>query len=43
MSKITGEQRTGHVAQAVEHLLCKHKALNSNPNSTKKKMGKGLE
>jgi hypothetical protein len=25
------------VAQAVEHLLCKHKALSSNPSPTKKK------
>jgi hypothetical protein len=28
---------TGGMAQAVELLLCKHKALSSNPNPTKKK------
>jgi hypothetical protein len=29
--------RTGAVAQAVECLLCKRKALSSNPTPTKKK------
>jgi hypothetical protein len=29
---------TGGVAQAVENLLCKHKALSSNPIPQKKKM-----
>jgi hypothetical protein len=28
---------TGGITQAVECLLCKHEALNSNPSSTKKK------
>jgi hypothetical protein len=27
----------GDVAQAVEHLLCKHKTLSSNPSPTYKK------
>jgi hypothetical protein len=31
------ENRTGGVAQVVEHLLCKHKALSSNTSLTKKK------
>jgi hypothetical protein len=33
--QFTNTQRTGGVAQVVEHLLCKHKALNSNPVPTK--------
>jgi hypothetical protein len=36
-SKITTTKWTGDVAQVVEHLLCKCKALNSNYNPTKKK------
>jgi hypothetical protein len=28
------------MAQAVEHLLCKHKTLNSNPSPTKTKLNK---
>jgi hypothetical protein len=34
---ITRIKWTGRVAQAVEPLLCKHKALSSNPSPTKKK------
>jgi hypothetical protein len=37
ISKITRAKCTGDVAQALEHLLCKHKALNSNPRPQKKK------
>jgi hypothetical protein len=37
ISKITRVKWTGSVAQAVEHLLCKYKALSSNPSSIKKK------
>jgi hypothetical protein len=33
--KITSEKWTGSVAQAIEHLLCKHEAQSSNPSSTK--------
>jgi hypothetical protein len=33
--KITGAKWIGNVAQAVEHLPCKHEALNSNPISPK--------
>jgi hypothetical protein len=36
ISKITRAQWTGGVAQAVEHQLCKCKALSSNPSFTKK-------
>jgi hypothetical protein len=32
--------RTGGAAQVVEHLLSKHKALSSNPRSTKNKNNK---
>jgi hypothetical protein len=32
-----GAKWTGGVAQAVEHLLCKHKALNSNSMTAKNK------
>jgi hypothetical protein len=32
ISKITREKWTGGVAQAVEYLYCKHKALSSNPS-----------
>jgi hypothetical protein len=35
ISKITRAEWTGGTAQAVEHLLCKYKALSSNPNPTK--------
>jgi hypothetical protein len=34
ISKITEAKCTGGVAQAVECLLCKHKALSSDPNLT---------
>jgi hypothetical protein len=37
ISKITRATWTGGVAQAIEHLLCKCEALNSNPNLKKKK------
>jgi hypothetical protein len=36
ISKITRAKWTGGVAQAVEHLFCKCKALSSNPSLTKK-------
>jgi hypothetical protein len=36
-SKISRAKRTGGVAQAVEHLLCKCKALNSNPSPTRRR------
>jgi hypothetical protein len=35
ISKITRAKWTGGVAQVVELLLCKHKALSSNPSPTK--------
>jgi hypothetical protein len=35
--RITRAKVTGDVAQAVEHLLCRHEALSSNPSPTKKK------
>jgi hypothetical protein len=38
--KITKAKGTSVVAQVVESLLCKHKALTSNPSSTKKKKKK---
>jgi hypothetical protein len=37
ISKIAMAKWTGAVAQVVECLLCKHKALSSNPNPTKNK------
>jgi hypothetical protein len=37
ISKITRTKWTEGVAQAVEHLLCKHKALSSNSSPTKEK------
>jgi hypothetical protein len=37
ISKITTEKWSGGVAQAIEHLLCKHEALSSNPSPTTKK------
>jgi hypothetical protein len=37
ISKITRPKWTGGVAQAVEHLLCKLKALSSTPSCTKDK------
>jgi hypothetical protein len=36
ISKITRAKWTGGVAQAIESLLCMHKALSSNPSITKK-------
>jgi hypothetical protein len=36
ISKITRAKRTGGITKAVEHLLCKCEALNSNPSPTKK-------
>jgi hypothetical protein len=36
VSKITRAKWTEYVAQAVEHLLCKFKALSSNTSPTKK-------
>jgi hypothetical protein len=41
ISKITRAKWAGGVAQVVEHLLCKDKALSSNPIPTKKKSGGG--
>jgi hypothetical protein len=38
ISKITRAKRMGVVAQTVECLLCKHEALSSNSNPTKKNM-----
>jgi hypothetical protein len=35
ISKITRAKCPGDVSQAVEHLLCKHTALSSNPSPTK--------
>jgi hypothetical protein len=32
---------TGGMPQAIEHWLCKHEALSSNPSPTKKKKKKG--
>jgi hypothetical protein len=40
ISKITREKWTRDVTQVVGHLLCKHEALNSNPNCTRKKKKK---
>jgi hypothetical protein len=40
ISKTTRAKWTGGVAQVVEGLLCKHKALSSNPSPTKNKMGR---
>jgi hypothetical protein len=40
ISKITRAKWTGGVAQVAEHLLCKHKALNSNYKSHQKKKKK---
>jgi hypothetical protein len=40
ISKTPRTKWIGGVVQAVEHLLCKSKALNSNPNPTKKTQNK---
>jgi hypothetical protein len=40
ISKITRTKWIGSVAKVVECLLCKHKAMSSNPSSTKKKKKK---
>jgi hypothetical protein len=37
ISKITREKWTGGVAQAVQHLLCKHKALSSNASPARER------
>jgi hypothetical protein len=37
ISKIMRPKWTGSVAHTVEHLICKYKALSSNPSPTKKK------
>jgi hypothetical protein len=37
ISKITRAKRIGGMAQAVEYVPSKHKALSSNPNKPKKK------
>jgi hypothetical protein len=37
VSKIIKAKWTGGVAQVLEHLLCKHKALSLNPSPIKKK------
>jgi hypothetical protein len=37
ISKITKARRAGGVAQAVEHLPNKHKALSANPSINKKR------
>jgi hypothetical protein len=37
ISKISNTKRTGRVAQVVECLPSKHKALSANPCTTKKK------
>jgi hypothetical protein len=39
ISKITRAKRAEGVAQATEYLFSKHKALSSNPSTTKKKKG----
>jgi hypothetical protein len=39
MGKITRAKWAGGVAQSIEYLLCKCKALSSNPTPTKKKKG----
>jgi hypothetical protein len=36
ISKIIRAKWTGGVAKDIEHLLCKHEALSSNSNPTKK-------
>jgi hypothetical protein len=38
ISKITRTKWNGDMFQAIEHLLCKQKALSSNSSSTYKKM-----
>jgi hypothetical protein len=38
--KVTRAKWTGDLAQVVEHLLCKHKALSLNTKPTKKKKKK---
>jgi hypothetical protein len=43
MSKITIAKWIRGVAQAVEYLLCNHKALSSNSSPTKKKVELVLE
>jgi hypothetical protein len=40
ISKIAKAKQTGGVAQAVQHLLCKCKALSSNPSTNKKQLKK---
>jgi hypothetical protein len=42
ISKITRAKRDGGVAQVVEHLPSKHKAMNSNLNTSKEKKKKTL-
>jgi hypothetical protein len=42
ISKITTAKWTGSMAQAVECLVCKCKALNSNSNPTKKRKKENL-
>jgi hypothetical protein len=38
ISKISRAKWPGRVAHTVEHLLCKHESLSSNPGPTKKKI-----
>jgi hypothetical protein len=40
--KTTRAKWTRDVAQVVEHLLCKHKTLNSNPSPNKKQASQWL-
>jgi hypothetical protein len=41
LSKITRAKWIGVITQVVDHLLCKHKTMNSNPSLTKKKKRNG--
>jgi hypothetical protein len=43
ISKITSTKWTGGMAEVIEHLLCNHEALSSNPSTTKKKQKKEEE
>jgi hypothetical protein len=42
VSKITRAKETGGVAHVVEHLLCKHEVLSSNPTKNQNKHYKGM-
>jgi hypothetical protein len=43
ISEITRAKWTGGVAQVVECMLCKHRALSTNPSPTKKKKKKKMQ